>query len=96
VPEFRPHDLRATAATVAAQHGATLREVMAQLGHTSPTTALIYQRATDERAVALAAAADQVIRSAANVVPLRPRLALVTEQGQAVDVEQGQAADVAG
>jgi integrase len=83
VPEFRPHDLRATAATVATQNGATLREVMAQLGHTTPTTALIYQRATDERAVALAAAADQVIRSAANVVPLRPRLALVTEQGEA-------------
>jgi integrase len=80
VPEFRSHDLRATAATVATQNGATLREVMAQLGHTTPTTALIYQRATDERAVALAAAADQVIRSAATVVPLRPRLTLVTEQ----------------
>jgi integrase len=80
VPEFRPHDLRATAATVATQNGATLREVMAQLGHTTPTTALIYQRATDERAVALAAAADRVIRSAATVVPLRPRLTLVTEQ----------------
>jgi integrase len=92
VPVFRPHDLRATAATTATQNGATLREVMAVLGHSSPATALVYQRATDERAVALAAAADQVIRSAANVVPLRPRLALVTEQGEAADVEQGEAA----
>jgi integrase len=96
VVPFNPHALRATAATVATQNGATLREVMAQLGHTTPTTALAYQRATDERAAALAAAADEVIRSAANVVPLRPRLALVTEQaeqGGAEQVEQGAAAD---
>jgi integrase len=75
VPRFRPHDLRSTAGTVATQNGATVREVMAQLGHTTADVALLYQRATEERAVALAAAADDVIRSGSNVVPLRKRSA---------------------
>jgi integrase len=75
VPRFKPHDLRSTAATVATQNGATVREVMAQLGHTTADVALLYQRATEERAVALAAAADDVIRSGSNVVPLRKRSA---------------------
>jgi hypothetical protein len=48
---------------------------MAQLGHTTADVALLYQRATEERAVALAAAADDVIRSGSNVVPLRKRSA---------------------
>lgn len=90
VPTFHPHALRSTAATVATQNGATLREVMAQLGHSSPATALIYQRSTEERAAALAAAADQVIRANATVVPLRPRLTLVTEQTGQDTAEQAE------
>lgn len=48
------HDLRRTAATLAAQGGATLREVMALLGHTSPEVALRYQVAEARRLEAIA------------------------------------------
>ncbi len=43
------HDLRKTAATLAAQQGATVKEIMAMLGHTTPTVAMIYQSAADQR-----------------------------------------------
>jgi integrase len=46
---FRFHDLRGTGATLAAQSGAGLRELMGRLGHSSPRAALIYQHATAER-----------------------------------------------
>ena len=35
-PELRNHDLRATAATMSAEAGATVREIQDQLGHTTP------------------------------------------------------------
>ena len=41
---------------MAARHGATTKELMHQLGHASPAAALRYQRAEQERDVALAAA----------------------------------------
>ena len=43
------HDLRGSGATWAAATGATVREVMARLGHTTATVALRYQHATKER-----------------------------------------------
>ncbi len=49
------HDLRAWSATKAAQHGATVKELQARLGHTTPTMALKYQRAEAIRDHALAA-----------------------------------------
>lgn len=49
VDDVRPHDLRHTGATLAAQTGATTRELMARLGHTSPTVAMRYQHAVRER-----------------------------------------------
>jgi integrase len=59
LPEgFRFHDLRGTGATLAAQAGASLRELMARLGHASPRAALIYQHATAERDQAIASALD--------------------------------------
>lgn len=48
-PDLRNHDLRATAATMSAQSGATVREIQAQLGHTTPAMALRYQTASAER-----------------------------------------------
>lgn len=48
-PEIYVHSLRAFAATTATQSGATTREVMDVLGHTSPEVAMRYQRSTDER-----------------------------------------------
>ncbi|GAB3817024.1 hypothetical protein GCM10028820_17270 [Tessaracoccus terricola] len=47
--DLRDHDLRSTAATLAASAGATVREIQNMLGHTTPTMALRYQRATAER-----------------------------------------------
>ncbi|HSO70029.1 MAG TPA: tyrosine-type recombinase/integrase [Arachnia sp.] len=47
--ELKDHDLRATAATLAASAGASVREIQAMLGHTTPTMALSYQTATRER-----------------------------------------------
>jgi integrase len=48
------HDCRHAGLTLAAQSGATLRELMALGGHSTPRAALIYQRATRERASELA------------------------------------------
>ena len=42
-PELRFHDLRHGSATMAAQTGATLAELMARLGHSTPKAALVYQ-----------------------------------------------------
>lgn len=49
--QLKDHDLRATAATLAAAAGASVREIQAMLGHTTPTMALQYQTATRERDV---------------------------------------------
>jgi len=48
-PTMTIHDLRKTAATMAAQGGATTAEVMRMLGHTTPQVAMVYQVATDSR-----------------------------------------------
>lgn len=48
------HDLRHAGLTLAAQSGATLKELMAFAGHSSPRAALIYQHAAADRAVVLA------------------------------------------
>jgi integrase len=44
-PDLRWHDLRHTGATLAAQTGATLAELMGRLGHSTPAAALRYQHA---------------------------------------------------
>lgn len=43
------HDLRRTGATLAGQTGATIKELMAFLGHTQPTVAMLYQVADAAR-----------------------------------------------
>lgn len=43
------HDLRHTGAVLAAQAGATLAELMARLGHTTPAAAMVYQHAAAGR-----------------------------------------------
>ena len=42
-PELRVHDPRHGSATMAGQPGATLAELMARLGHSTPKAALVYQ-----------------------------------------------------
>ena len=53
-PDLRFHDLRHTGATMAAQAGATMRELMDRLGHSTPQAALIYQHAAADRQAELA------------------------------------------
>ena len=55
----RLHDLRHAGLTMAAQSGATLRELMSLAGHSSPRAALLYQHAATERAAMVAAAVSE-------------------------------------
>lgn len=48
-PDLRLHDLRHSAATMAAQTGATLAELMSRLGHSTSAAALKYQHAAGGR-----------------------------------------------
>jgi integrase len=48
------HHLRHTGAVLAAQTGATLAELMARLGHSTPGAAMRYQHAAQERDVEIA------------------------------------------
>jgi integrase len=48
-PDLRFHDLRHTGATLAAQNGATLAELMSRIGHSTPSAALRYQHAAQGR-----------------------------------------------
>ncbi len=63
------HDLRGTAATLAAVSGATTAELMRRLGHATPDVAMRYQRATDDRDATLAQLMSEAV--AAPVVRLR-------------------------
>jgi integrase len=58
---FRFHDLRHTGNTLAATTGASTRELMARMGHASARAALIYQHATRDRDVTIAAALSELI-----------------------------------
>ncbi len=55
-PDLRVHDLRHTAAVLAARTGATVAELQARLGHASPAAAMRYQHATSNRDAEIAAA----------------------------------------
>ena len=48
-PDLHFHDLRHVGGTLAAATGASLKELMARLGHSSTRAALIYQHATRDR-----------------------------------------------
>jgi len=53
-PDLSWHGLRHTGATMAAQQGATLAELMERLGHSTVTAALRYQHAASDRQAELA------------------------------------------
>lgn len=55
-PDLTPHMLRHTGAVLAAQTGATLAELMARLGHSTPAAAMRYQHAAKGRDAQIAAA----------------------------------------
>jgi integrase len=54
------HDLRHLGAILAAQSGATIRELMARLGHSTPTMAMVYQDAAADRDRQIAAALSKI------------------------------------
>jgi integrase len=59
-PDLRWHDLRHTGAVLAASTGATLAELMARLGHSTPSAALRYQHAAADRDQAIARALSEL------------------------------------
>lgn len=64
LPEgFRFHDLRHTGNHLAAQTGASTRELMQRMGHSTVRAALIYQHATDARSRLLADRLDLLVRA---------------------------------
>jgi integrase len=69
VADYHFHDLRHLAATMAAVSGATTRELMSRLGHSSSRAALIYQHATEDRDLAIAEAMSRLVQPR----PLPPR-----------------------
>ena len=64
MPDLHLHDLRHTGGTYAADTGASTRELMQRLGHSSPRAALIYQHARDERDQAIAERLNDIIKDA--------------------------------
>lgn len=64
-PDLRFHDLRHTAADLAAHTGATVAELMARLGHATPNAAMDYQQAAAGAGKRIAAGLDAAAREAA-------------------------------
>ena len=62
--ELHFHDLRHTGNTMAAAQGASLRELMERMGHSSTRAALIYLHATRERDQAIAAGMGKLFHDA--------------------------------
>ncbi len=60
LPDLRFHDLRHTGNTLAAATGASTKELMARMGHSSMRAALIYQHATTDRDAAIAVALSRL------------------------------------
>ena len=63
-PDLRWHDLRHTGAVLAASTGATLAELMARLGHSTPAAAMKYQHAAQARDVIIAAKLSELVQIA--------------------------------
>lgn len=75
VPALRFHDLRHTGATFAARAGATVAELMARLGHSTPHMAMRYQHATAERDKAIAARLGDMMSGSDELAARRRRRA---------------------
>lgn len=79
-PELHLHDLRHAAGTMAAATGATPRDIMARIGHSSTRAAAKYQHTIQSRDAALAQGLDAIVEAAqtqrvkrAPVVPIGVR-----------------------
>lgn len=62
-PGLHFHDLRHTGNTLAAQTGASTKDLMARMGHDSPQAAMIYQHATSEADRAIADALNKKVKA---------------------------------
>jgi integrase len=62
LPGLHFHDLRHMGGTLSAATGASLKELMARLGHSSVRAAMIYQHATRDRDRAIAQALGGLVR----------------------------------
>jgi integrase len=60
---LRFHDLRHTAATLAVVAGATTKELMARMGHSTPAMAIRYQHVMEGRDAFIASALDRLIQT---------------------------------
>lgn len=72
-PDLHYHDLRHTGAVLAAQTGATLAELMARLGHSTPGAAMRYQHAAADRDKAIAEALSKLAGGTARSREARPQ-----------------------
>jgi len=63
-PDLAFHHLRHTGATLAAQTGATLAELMNRLGHSTPAAAMGYQSASQERDAEIARKLSAMVENA--------------------------------
>jgi integrase len=64
LPDLHFHDLRHVGNTLAASTGASLKELMARMGHASTRAALIYQHASQDRDQVIAAALGEAFKVA--------------------------------
>jgi integrase len=62
-PDLRWHDLRHTGAVLAASTGASLAELMARLGHSTPQAAMRYQHASRGRDMEIAALLSKLVEA---------------------------------
>jgi hypothetical protein len=69
---LRFHDLRHTSATLSIAAGASTRELMARMGHSSSAAALRYQHVMAGRDAAIAAALDELIEAASSLAGSPP------------------------
>ena len=72
LPELHFHDLRHTGNTMAAAQGASLRELMERMGHSSTRAALIYPHATRERDQRIAAGIGGLFKAASDAGQREP------------------------
>jgi integrase len=66
-PDLRFHDLRHTGAVLAAQSGATMKELQARVGHSTVAAAMRYQHASEDRDLVIAKNLSALIEARAAV-----------------------------
>ncbi|MEV7005264.1 tyrosine-type recombinase/integrase [Streptosporangium sp. NPDC051022] len=62
IPKIHIHDLRHTGNTLAAMTGASLKELMARMGHSSTKAAMVYLHAAKDRDRAIADALGEIVK----------------------------------